>query len=100
MPLSVPAVFFIPAQGVDLLHFSLGQLEVVEFSILLDMVGIAGAGDDHHALLRVPAEDDLGRGHAVGLGDGGDCLIPSSSAVCPRPSSGYHPWTTMPVSWM
>ena len=31
---------------IDLRHFRIGQLEAVQFGVLLDMVGIAGAGDE------------------------------------------------------
>ena len=40
----VPIVLFVPVKGVDLRHFRIGQLEAVQFGVLLDMVGIAGAG--------------------------------------------------------
>ena len=53
----IPIVLFVPVKGVELCHFRIGQLEAVQFGVLLDMVGIAGAGNDHHALLEIPAQD-------------------------------------------
>ena len=71
----VPIVLFVPVKGVDLRHFRIGQLEAVQFGVLLDMIGIAGTGDDHHALLEIPAKNYLGGGYPVGLGNAGDHLI-------------------------
>ena len=71
----VPIVLFVPVKGVDLRHFRIGQLEAVQFGVLLDMVGIAGAGDDYHTLLQIPPQDNLGGGYAVGFGDTGDHFI-------------------------
>ncbi len=56
----VPVVLFISVKGVDLLHFRISQLEIVQFGILSNMLRVAGAGNDHHALLQIPMEDHLG----------------------------------------
>lgn len=42
-----------------LCHFIIGQRKVENRDILLDMVGIARTGNDDHAPLQVPSEDDL-----------------------------------------
>ena len=69
-------MLFIPVQGVDLSHFLIGQREAVKLCIFLDMLRIAGTGDDHHAFLQIPAEDHLGGGGPMGFCDIGDYLVP------------------------
>lgn len=54
MPL-VPIVLFASVKGVDPIHFRVGQCEVVNLCIFFDVVGIAGAWDDYHALLQIPS---------------------------------------------
>ena len=68
----IPIVLFVPVKGVDLRHFRIGQLEAIQFSVFLDMVGIAGAGDDHYALLQIPAKNYLGGGLPVGCRNPGN----------------------------
>ena len=50
--------------------------DVLELGVLADVAGVAGAGYHHDALLQVPAEDGLGRGHAVRRGDLRDHGVP------------------------
>ena len=54
MPL-VPIVLFASVKGIDPIHFRTGQCEVVNLRIFFDVVGIAGAWDDYHALLQIPS---------------------------------------------
>ena len=51
------------------------EFKIIQFRILLDVVGIAGAGNNHHALLEIPPENHLGGGHAVVCGNPGDHLV-------------------------
>ena len=81
-------MFFSPIQRIDLCHFRVGQREIIEFSILPDVIRVAGAGNDYHALLKIPAEDYLRGGHAVNLGDIGDHLVPQQFRRMPPASQG------------
>ncbi len=40
------------------------------------MIRIAGAGDNHHALLQIPPQNHLGRGYPVGLCNARDHAVP------------------------
>ena len=61
-------MFLVPVECVDACHFLRSQLEVEHGDILFLVVGIARTGDDCHAMLQVPAQDDLCRGFAVRFG--------------------------------
>src|SRR5205807_4238662 len=50
-------------------YFLGGQGEAEQVEVLLDPLGAGGPGDDDDADVDVPAEDDLGRGDAVLVGD-------------------------------
>src|SRR6185437_14046412 len=50
-------------------YFVGGQGEAEQVEVLLDALGAGGPGDDDDADVDVPAEDDLGRGDAVLVGD-------------------------------
>ena len=76
----VPIVFFIPVKGVDLRHLLVGQYKVIQLSVFLDVIRIAGAGDDRHTLLQIPPEDHLSGGRSMGLRNSGDYSI--AQQVC------------------
>src|SRR4029077_16561311 len=50
-------------------YFFGGQGEAEEVEVLLDALGAGGPGDDDDADVEVPAQDDLGGGDAVLVGD-------------------------------
>ena len=62
----IPVVFFVPVQGVDLVHFLLRQLKMIELRVFSDVLRVAGAGDDHYALLQIHPQYDLGSRYVVG----------------------------------
>ena len=72
---SIPIVLFAPIQGIDTVHFSLRQFKAESVQIFTDVIGIAGTGDDHHALLQIPTQDHLSGGHAMIRGNCRDRLI-------------------------
>ena len=51
---SIPIVLFVPVEGLDLRHLLIAQRKMIQLRIFLDVVRIAGTGNDHHALLQVP----------------------------------------------
>lgn len=93
-------MFFAPIQGVDLRHLFLCQKEVEQFGIFLNVGRIAGAGNDHYALLQVPAEDYLRWGFPMSKRYSSNCLFSKSPLVYPLPPRGYHPCTAMPRLWI
>ena len=73
---SIPVVLFVPVQRGNFAHLVLAQLEIKDGDILPDMLGIAGAWNDSHASLQIPAEDHLHQGLAMGSSD-----VPSAGSV-------------------
>ena len=65
-------------------HLLVAQLEVEELDVLADPLRRHRLGDDHVAELQVPAQDRLGRGLAVPLGDRGDRLVVEQLALGER----------------
>ena len=54
-------------QGGHLGHLFFAQLEIEDFDVFLDMVGVRRAGHHAEAFLDVPADDGLGCTFAVGF---------------------------------
>src|SRR6266516_4084023 len=62
-------------------YFLGGQGEAEQVEVLLDALGAGGPGDDDDADVDVPAEDDLGRGDAVLVGDLGQRAVAQPGAL-------------------
>src|SRR3954462_12632113 len=58
-----------------------GQLEVEDVDVLGDAVRLGRLGDDRAAVLQAPAQHDLGRCLAVGLGDLDDDRVLQGAGV-------------------
>lgn len=48
----IPVMFFAPVKSVNPFHFIFSQAEMVQLGIFFDMIGVAGAGDNDHALMQ------------------------------------------------
>src|SRR6266487_1515704 len=62
-------------------YFLGGQGEAEQVEVLLDALGAGGSGDDDDADVDVPAQDDLGRGDAVLVGDLGYRAVAQPGAL-------------------
>ena len=84
----IPIRLFPTVMSVDLRHFYIHQFEVIKLCVFLNMVGVAGARDYHHAFLEIPSKDALRRGSVVSRGDSGDDFIRRPGSKSPRPLIG------------
>ena len=55
----VPVMFLATVESIDPLHFLLRQFKIKQFRIFLNMIRIAGTGNDYDTLLQIPPEYDL-----------------------------------------
>jgi len=67
-------------QRTDFSHLGCGEREVEDRAILQQVLGPAGARDDHDALLHQPAQRDLGGALAVRRADGGEHRVVPGAA--------------------
>ena len=59
--LLVPIMLLISVQKGNLRHFLVCKLETEQIQVLPDVIGVAGAWDNTHAFLQIPAENYLSR---------------------------------------
>ena len=48
-------MLFITVQGIDLCHFFLCQLKIIQFCVFPNMLRVAGAWYDNNTFLQIPA---------------------------------------------
>ena len=54
-------MFLATVKGTYTPHFLLRQFKIKQFRVFLNMIGIAGAGNDYDTLLQIPPENHLRR---------------------------------------
>ena len=79
-------MFLVPVEGGNPCHFLIGETEIEDGDVLLDVVGIARTGNGHHAALQMPAEDDLHHRLAVPGGNVRQHRVAQQFALMPPPA--------------